>query len=82
VLNVRPDPIDFRDLFYEPTLVAIKPQLYPPPLEALGLAVRNQGSEGSCTGQALADVIDLQNVARVQLRADVPRRVSARMLYA
>ncbi|WP_163363712.1 hypothetical protein, partial [Enterobacter cloacae] len=36
VLNVRPDPIDFRDLFYEPTLVAIKPQLYPPPLEALG----------------------------------------------
>lgn len=46
------------------------------------LAVRNQLSEGSCTGQALAAVIDMQNVKRRRQGAAVPWRVSARMLYS
>ncbi len=81
VLNVRPDPVDFRDRYYEPGLIEIGTTLPPPDLARLGLAVRNQGAEGSCTGQALGAVIDLQNIARNQAGADVPLRVSARMLY-
>ena len=81
VLNVRPDPVDFRDRYYEPGLIEIGTTLPPPDLVGLGLAVRNQGAEGSCTGQALGAVIDLQNIARNQAGADVPLRVSARMLY-
>lgn len=46
------------------------------------LVVRNQRAEGSCTGQALAAVVDIQNIRRFMQGASVPRRVSARMLYA
>ncbi|MBY5721779.1 C1 family peptidase [Rhizobium leguminosarum] len=81
VLNVRPDPIDFRDRIYEPRLIEISTVLPPPDLAALGLAVRSQGSEGSCTGQALGAVIDLQNIIRYKDGAHVPDRVSSRMLY-
>ncbi|TCL75694.1 alpha/beta hydrolase [Rhizobium sp. BK251] len=81
VLNVRPDPIDFRDRIYEPGLVEIGTILPPPDMAKMGLAVRAQGSEGSCTGQALAAVVDLQNIIRRHAGADVPERVSARMLY-
>lgn len=81
VLNVRPDPVDFRDLIYQPSLVELPTHLTPPSLATLGLAVRDQGSEGSCTGQALAAVIDLQNIRRFQEGSRVPSRVSARMLY-
>ncbi|TAD90435.1 MAG: hypothetical protein EAZ99_06215 [Alphaproteobacteria bacterium] len=81
VLNVRPDPVDFRDLFYQASLVDLPTQILPPSLAAIGLEVRNQGTEGSCTGQALAAVIDLQNIHRFQAGAAVPRQVSARMLY-
>lgn len=78
-LNTRPDPVDFRDYFYEPSLVALDSYHYPEPLQAF--AVRDQGFEGSCTGQALAAIIDLQNRRRLDQHADVPQRVSARMLY-
>ena len=64
VLNVRPDPVDFRDVIYQPSLVELPMRLTPPSLATLGLAVRDQGSEGSCTGQALAAVVDLQNIRR------------------
>src|SRR5688572_27281717 len=81
VLNTRPDPIDFRDCYYEPGLVELKSRLIPrlPLLD--GFEVRQQGREGSCTGQALAAVVDLQNLARKRDGANVPKRVSARMLY-
>lgn len=84
--NVRPDPIDFRDKYFEPTLIEVGPFRGPPlPLAAdndpYSLKVRYQGSEGACTGHALAAVIDLQNVKRMMQGADVPARVSARMLY-
>lgn len=80
-LNARPDPIDHRDLLYEPSLVEIKSLLYPQQETLDDLTIRNQGVEGSCTGQALAAVIDLQNLKRWQQGAEVPKRVSARMAY-
>lgn len=90
ILNVRPDPPDFRDKVYQSSLQEIKsyliPELDPPTTTgevsySNGVAVRNQGSEGSCTGQALAAVIDFQNKKRKLDGADVPNNVSARMLY-
>ena len=90
ILNVRPDPPDFRDRVYQSSLQEIKsyliPELDPPTITgevsySNGVAVRDQGSEGSCTGQALAAVIDFQNKKRKLDGADVPNNVSARMLY-
>lgn len=88
-LNVRPDPLDFRDAPYVPTLVEVKPFIDPPQIEPR--LIRLQGNEGSCTGQALAATIDIQNRVRrarlsKKLSAEkvgylVPERVSARMLY-
>lgn len=81
VLNVRPDPVDFRDRIYEPRLVPLQTVRIPPAADGIRFAVRDQGAEGSCTGQALAAVIDMQNIAYHEAKADVPQRVSARMLY-
>jgi len=79
--NVRPDPIDHRDLWYEPSLVEVPSYNTAEDLRAPDIFVRQQGDEGSCTGQALAAVVDLQNSKRFRVGADVPRRVSARMAY-
>ncbi len=81
VLNTRPDPVDFRDMVYQAGLVELTARKAPPDLHGLGLVVRDQGNEGSCTGQALAAVIDLQNAKYLQANAIVPARVSSRMLY-
>ena len=84
VLNVRPDPYDFRDLTYTPSLVAIKPDIAPPEWPAR--LVRRQGGEGACTGHALAAVIDIQHAKRSmasgkEFDPEAVKRVSARMLY-
>ncbi len=85
-LNVRPDTPDFRDYVYRSSLIEIP--AFKAPLQVPGrttrdlLAVRNQLTEGSCTGQALAAVIDMQNVKRRRQGATVPWRVSSRMLYS
>ncbi|MGZ8335949.1 MAG: hypothetical protein ACXWU1_04730 [Allosphingosinicella sp.] len=81
ILNVRPDPVDFRDAVYQASLIELETWIWPPSLASLGLTVREQGAEGSCTGQALGAVVDMQNVRRHLRGADVPKRVSARMLY-
>jgi len=81
ILNVRPDPVDFRDSVYRASLVELEARLIPETPASLGLAVRQQGAESSCTGQALAAVIDMQNARRFAEGADVPSSVSARMLY-
>ncbi len=87
MLNVRPDPLDYRDRYYNAPLIGLPVRLCAPELGDLDLHVRDQGAEGSCTGQALAAVIDLQNARR---RLDtykedkdlpIPIQVSARMLY-
>jgi hypothetical protein len=80
------DPVDVRDRAYEPTLAPLAPRLLPDPLilDALrdpaapwGLP-RSQGPEGTCGGQALAALIDLQRIAA---KVPEPYPVSARMLY-
>ncbi|MBN1516629.1 C1 family peptidase [Candidatus Sumerlaeota bacterium] len=74
IRNVVPDMPDSRDWFYGPTLQALPyPALTPP----AALKILNQGQEGSCTGFALAAVINYL-MERSQ-RTGV--RVSARMLY-
>jgi len=84
-LNTRPDPIDHRDLFYTPRLAEVPPYNFAENLrnkkEQEDFQIRRQGLEGSCTGQALAAVIDLQNIKRFRQGAPVPQRVSARMAY-
>ncbi|HYP15944.1 MAG TPA: C1 family peptidase, partial [Opitutus sp.] len=83
-LNARPDPIDFRDLMFEPTLVEVPQRItledyratfgrraQPPVLDQL--------SEGACTGFGLAAVAN----ALLHRRRVFPDRtpVSARMFY-
>ena len=108
LLNVSPDEEDLRDRPYLPGLVEIRPQvdfpriLHPGKQESRCARrfrrklIRNQGTEGSCTGQALAAVLDIQNLWRrfgqQTLRLEelvgspeftewVSSRASARMLY-
>ena len=79
------DPIDVRDRSYEPTLAPLASRRLPP--EELLAALRDghnawglprwQGDEGTCGGQALATLIDLE---RIGVATDA-YRVSARMIY-
>ncbi len=107
-LNVLPDEEDTRDYRYSAGLGRIRPVLpvpsilTPAPTESRAARIfrrkliRDQGAEGSCTGQALAAVIDIQNLWRrfdrptdsldaLQQRTEfaewADRRASARMLY-
>jgi hypothetical protein len=77
VLNVFPDLPDIRDKYYESSLRILAPHIHPP----LGIQVRDQGGEGSCTGFGLAAVIDALNANRARLVADLPAQVSSRMIY-
>lgn len=64
-LDARPDRMDFRDLAYRPPLISL-PSQFPSDAEVetflkLYLAsgsIRNQGTEGACTGFGLAACID------------------------
>ena len=89
VLDARPDPLDFRDKMYEATLVYVPPERtlqsyldsYPK-----APAILNQGSEGACTGFALAAVANyLLQTSRIRPPAgavkDPDALVSERMLY-
>jgi len=71
-LTAKPDAPDFRDLSYQPALVNLSPALDVPDT----LNIRDQGSEGACTGFGLAAAIDLliQKSGRTE-------KVSTRMLY-
>ena len=54
LLTARADVPDFRDFMYEPALLNLKASLAPPG----NLFIRDQGTEGACTGFGLAAVID------------------------
>ncbi|GAB1267173.1 C1 family peptidase [Aurantivibrio infirmus] len=73
VLNVMEDAPDMRDLYYQPNLRTLKPQLSPP----ADLNIRNQGVEGACTGFGLSAVINL-----LYRQQGFEIEVSPRMLYA
>ncbi|WP_020681298.1 C1 family peptidase [Marinobacterium rhizophilum] len=72
VLNVSEDLRDNRDWFYTPPPIQLKAEQDFPK----SLIVRNQASEGACTGFGLAAVINLLNQSR-----DRDVIVSPRMLY-
>jgi hypothetical protein len=83
--GIRRDQIDLRDRQYEPTLAQLRSSCGPHPRLARalrepppgGLLPRFQGDEGTCGGQALAALVDIQRLVSGQDAAGV----SARMLY-
>ena len=84
-LNVRPDPIDFRDRFFEPGMRSLRSRLAPDPALLDEIPVRNQAATKACTGMALATAIDLllwRRWREDEGEADErPKPVSAWMLY-
>jgi len=72
-LDAFPDRIDVRDWFYQPRLSPLPTQLVN--LDKVP-EVLDQGSEGACTGFALAAVINFLLAQR-----SIGRRVSPRMIY-
>ncbi|MCB4811057.1 C1 family peptidase [Methylovorus menthalis] len=56
VLNARPDTTDFRDKMYIPTLVEVGQEIPLDNYRKSKTPVLDQGSEGACTGYALATV--------------------------
>jgi hypothetical protein len=72
-LDAYPDRIDIRDWFYHPPLVPLPDQVVSCDLVPV---ILDQGSEGACTGFALAAVINF-HLSRRRLK----RSVSPRMLY-
>ena len=88
--DARPDRLDFRDLPYRPPLASLPPR-FPdddsvrtrlPAYAAAGL-IRDQGSDGACTGFGLACVVNylLWVRARQASAKGGFALVSARMLY-
>lgn len=81
VLSTRPDFPDIRDRMYEPALLDLLVKMDPPaPKDS---PILNQGSEGACTGFALAGTINLLK-RRASGRQGLPAPegdVSPRMLY-
>ncbi|WP_287062435.1 C1 family peptidase [Mesorhizobium sp.] len=74
-LDILPDLPDVRDRIYHPRLRALSPSIYP----RIAFKVRDQGAASSCTGHALAHVID--GLLHRENLLTTPKRVSARMLY-
>ena len=91
-LDARPDRLDLRDRAYQPPLGNL-PSEYPSdadvkrllPAYAKAGLIRNQGSEGACTGFGLAAAIDYQLFASaMDSEGTAPkaiRKVSPAMLY-
>jgi len=69
-LTALADALDFRDRYYEPVLVELRPEITP----QSGLRVLNQGSEGACTGFGLAAVINKLNQDRGSKTRVSPRK--------
>lgn len=82
-LNARPDPIDFRDLMFKPTLVEVPQELgldaYQAVFPRRQPPILDQQAEGACTGFGLAAVAHFL-LHRRKVRPDRVA-VSPRMLY-
>lgn len=59
-LNLRPDPPDFRDRMYSPTLRRLLPRFNPQPFQRAEWRerVKNQGESSACTGFALSAMVE------------------------
>ncbi|WLD10165.1 C1 family peptidase [Planctellipticum variicoloris] len=77
--DARPDPIDFRDRLYEPTLIEVPQEVSLKAYQKLKVPILDQGQEGACTGFGLATVVHYL-LRKRKVRPD-SRRVSPRMLY-
>ncbi|HOC43224.1 MAG TPA: C1 family peptidase [Thermoanaerobaculales bacterium] len=78
-LDALPDPADFRDLLFIPTLIEVPTRIDLKDHVTLGVPILDQGSEGACTGFGLATVVhSLLRRRRVEQDCDA---VSPRMLY-
>lgn len=79
-LDAFPDKIDVRDWFYQPTLQPLPEQIIN--CDEVPM-ILNQGTEGACTGFALASVINFHLVRNKRLAASAIEKdgVSPRMLY-
>lgn len=80
-LDAHPDPLDFRDRMYEPTLVEVPPVYSLEDFQQFQVPILDQGQEGACTGFGLATVVNylLNSFKHVNYRDHAP--VSERMLY-
>ena len=81
VLNTRPDPIDQRDFIYRSSLAQLPAGYINEGCLSHHLLVRSQGNEGSCVGQSIASLIDLQNISRERSEDTLHQPISARFLY-
>ncbi len=88
VTNVGSDPADNRDFYYTPSLGALRPTFVPSwsnSADGLPVEIRDQSTEGTCTGQALAALVDLLRHENLLLQGRAPQEpvepCSARMLY-
>ena len=81
ILNTRPDPIDQRDYPYTPTLAQLPAKYLNTTYLRSDFNVRRQGFEGSCVGQALAAVVDLQLLATAENAERKFAKSSARFLF-
>ena len=78
-LDARPDPLDFRDRMFEPTLIEVPTRRPLEDYQKARVPILDQGKEGACTGFGLATVIHYL----LRTRKVVPDRaeVSPWMLY-
>ena len=77
--DALPDPADFRDRLFEPTLVEVPERIDVEAYQREGVPVLDQGVEGACTGFALATVANCL-LRRRKVEPD-PTPVSPRMFY-
>lgn len=77
--DALPDPADFRDKLFEPTLIEVPPRIGLDDYPRLKVPVLDQGSEGSCTGFGLATVANYLFRRRKVDPDQIP--VSPRMFY-
>jgi hypothetical protein len=86
IMNMRPDPPDLRDRFYNPSLRALEPEFNARPFEqeAWRNRVKNQGETSACTGFALAAMVEslaFKGHESRQRQGEQPIAVSPFMLY-
>lgn len=77
--DALPDPADFRDVLFVPTLAEVPIRMPREDYLAWGVPILDQGSEGACTGFGLATVAHYL-LRRRRVVAD-PMEVSPRMFY-
>jgi len=85
---LRADPTDLRDRFFEPSLNPLGAETERALIgricsqtHALPYNLRDQGADGTCAGQALANLIDMNRIRALGPGSARPGPVSARMLY-